>query len=142
MSLLPTDSQTRLKQNRLALWFFFVSVAAHWTCVRGQMKFAMNWYSFIFPNTALTTATFGIGRAFDNHPIKVVGCVMTVALIMMWCFVFGMMVRAFFLHQIMWPQQGEDKDEGGFKVEEHRLSREYTREGHGPDAGVRGTDAV
>ena len=35
----------------LAFWFFFVSVGAHWTCVRDKMSFAMTWYSFIFPNT-------------------------------------------------------------------------------------------
>jgi len=36
----------------LAIWFFFVSVGAHWSTVRhGKGKFAMNFYSFIFPNT-------------------------------------------------------------------------------------------
>jgi len=88
------------------------------------MRFAMNWYSFIFPNTALITATFAIGKAFDIHAIRIIGCVMTVALILMWCFVFFMMIRAVVLHHILWPQQGEDKDEGGFKVEDHKPHRD------------------
>lgn len=36
----------------LAIWFFLVSVGAHWSCLRDrQMTFAMTWYSYIFPNT-------------------------------------------------------------------------------------------
>src|SRR5581483_3823241 len=39
----------------LALWFFLVSVGAHFSCAaQGKMTFAMTWYSFVFPNTALT----------------------------------------------------------------------------------------
>jgi tellurite resistance protein TehA-like permease len=100
----------------LALWFFLVSVGAHYTCVRGKMLFAMNWFSFIFPNTALTTATFAIANAFNSPAIAIVGCVMTCLLILTWFFVVFMMFRAVYLRQILWPQKGEDKDEGGFKA--------------------------
>ncbi|KAF2871884.1 voltage-dependent anion channel-domain-containing protein [Massariosphaeria phaeospora] len=103
----------------LALWFFCVSVGAHWSCVattRGKMDFAMTWYSFVFPNTALTTATFAIGKALGaNRPIQYVGCAMAVALVVTWCFVVGMMVRAVLLRQILWPQKQEDRSEGGWK---------------------------
>ncbi|KAL9108117.1 MAG: hypothetical protein Q9227_007093 [Pyrenula ochraceoflavens] len=34
--------------------------------------------------------------------------------------VFAMMIRAIIIHQILWPQQGEDKNEGGFRVETWR----------------------
>ncbi|KAJ4354932.1 hypothetical protein N0V95_003398 [Ascochyta clinopodiicola] len=101
----------------LALWFFFVSVGAHWSCARrGKMDFAMTWYSFVFPNTALTTATFAIARALDgNSAIRYVGCTMTIALILMWIFVVVMNVRAVLIHQILWPQKQEDRTEGGWK---------------------------
>ncbi|CAO2647958.1 Nn.00g088800.m01.CDS01 [Neocucurbitaria sp. VM-36] len=101
----------------LALWFFFVSVGAHWSCAgRGKMDFAMTWYSFVFPNTALTTATFAIARALDgNKPIQYVGCAMTVALVMMWLFVVVMTVRAIMIRQILWPEKQEDRTEGGWK---------------------------
>lgn len=101
----------------LALWFFFVSVGAHWSCARrGKMDFAMTWYSFVFPNTALTTATFAIARALNgNLAIRYVGCAMTIALIMMWMFVVVMNVRAVLIHQILWPQKQEDRTEGGWK---------------------------
>lgn len=75
----------------------------------------MNWYSFVFPNTALITATFAVGKALDARPIQIVGCVMTVALVAVWVFVIGMMFRAVHHKQILWPQKGEDRDEGGFK---------------------------
>ena len=101
----------------LALWFFIVSVGAHWSCARrGKMDFAMTWYSFVFPNTALTTATFAIARALNgNQAIRYVGCAMTIALIMMWMFVVVMNIRAVIIHQILWPQKQEDRTEGGWK---------------------------
>lgn len=82
---------------------------------RGGLTFAMTWYSFVFPNTALISATFAIGKAFGSVVIQIVGCVMTCILILVWVFVFGMMIRAIVLKQILWPQKGEDRDEGGFK---------------------------
>ncbi|MCJ1339175.1 hypothetical protein MMC09_004464 [Bachmanniomyces sp. S44760] len=97
----------------LALWFFLISVGAHYSCI-GKMTFQMTWYSFVFPNTALITATFAIGKAFGSSPIQVIGCVMTCLLIVVWFMVFGCMIRAIILKRILWPQKGEDKDEGGF----------------------------
>jgi len=43
---------------------------------------------------------------------------MTVLLILMYIFVLFMMIRAIKLRQILWPQKGEDKDEGGFQIKE------------------------
>jgi hypothetical protein len=34
---------------------------------------------------------------------------------LLWFFVVGTMIRAIIIHQILWPQKGEDRDEGGFK---------------------------
>ena len=102
----------------LALWFFFVSLAANLTCLRDKhhhVPFAMTWFSFIFPQTALTSATLRIGEAFETKAIQWVGCVMTVLLVGVWIFVVGMMVRAVVLRQILWPGKGEDRTEGGFE---------------------------
>ena len=102
----------------LAFWFFFISVGAHWSCIgphRTTLTFTMTWYSYVFPNTALITSTFAIGKAFNSTTIQIIGCVMTPILIGVWVLVVGMMIRAIILKQILWPQKGEDKDEGGFK---------------------------
>lgn len=105
----------------LAFWFFFISIGAHWSCVeRHQLTFAMSWFSFVFPNTALITATFAIGKAFKARAIQIIGCVLTPILILVWIFVFIMMVRAIILKQILWPQKDEDRDEGGFVGPEKR----------------------
>jgi len=113
----------------LALWFFFVSVGAHWSCVgHERMTFGLTWFSFVFPNTALITATFAVGKAFDSKAIQIVGCVMTPILIFVWFLVFGMMIRAIILKQILWPQKGEDKDEGGFKGPEKRSELKNRRD--------------
>lgn len=115
----------------LAFWFFLISVGAHWSCVgRDKMTFAMTWYSFVFPNTALITATFAIGKAFNAKAIQILGCVMTPLLIITWLYVVVMMIRAIYLKQILWPQKGEDRDEGGFQGPERKpsaLEREITR---------------
>jgi tellurite resistance protein TehA-like permease len=51
----------------LAVWLFLVSVGAHYSCAtRGKLDFAMTWYSFVFPNTALTTSTFAISYALHG----------------------------------------------------------------------------
>ncbi len=101
----------------LACWFFFISVGAHWSTVEHhKMVFTMTWYSYVFPNTALVTSTFAIGKAFNSRTIQIIGCVMTPILVLTWLLVFGMMIRAVMLKQILWPQKGEDKDEGGFKA--------------------------
>lgn len=115
----------------LAIWLFLVSVGAHYTCVRkGRLDFAMTWYSFVFPNTALTTSTFAISYALHGNlteaedfragarPFQILGCIMTVALVMLWFFVFGMMIRAVIMKQILWPQKQEDRDEGGWGKDE------------------------
>ncbi|RAK98018.1 putative C4-dicarboxylate transporter/malic acid transport protein [Aspergillus ibericus CBS 121593] len=101
----------------LAIFFFFIASFAHWSVIGpGRMVFSMAWFSFVFPNTALITATFAIGNAFSCKPISVIGCAMVIPLLLMYVFVFYMMVRAIVHRQILWPQKGEDKDEGGFQI--------------------------
>ncbi|KAL9025454.1 MAG: hypothetical protein Q9196_005726 [Gyalolechia fulgens] len=114
----------------LAFWFFLVSVGAHWSCARaeGGFTFGMTWFSFIFPNTALITATFAVGKAFQSRGIQITGCVMTVFLLIAWFIVVGMMIRAIKLKQILWPQTGEDKDEGGFKAPATLERRETSKQ--------------
>jgi len=121
----------------LALWFFFVSVGAHWSCARrGKMDFAMTWYSFVFPNTALTTSTFAIARALNgNKPIEYIGCAMTIALIMMWVFVITMNVRAVIIKQILWPEKQEDRTEGGWKQQSAEEQQRRQRERDLADGG-------
>ena len=100
----------------LAFWFFLVSFGAHWNCVqKGRMTFAMTFYSYVFPQTALTTATFAIGKALDSRPIRIFGCALAILVVMIWFSVFTLMIRAVIKKDILWPQRQEDKDEGGWK---------------------------
>ncbi|KAL4994800.1 voltage-dependent anion channel-domain-containing protein [Aspergillus recurvatus] len=105
----------------LAIFFFFIASFAHLSAIGpGRMIFTMGWFSFVFPNTALITSTFAVGNAFSCKPILIIGCVMVVPLVLMWIFVVYMMIRAIILRHILWPQKGEDKDEGGFEINEIR----------------------
>lgn len=112
----------------LAIWFFFISLLANVVCFRkgGHMPFAMTWFSFIFPQTALTTATFRVANAFDLFPLKVVGCVMTVILILVWFLVVYRMIHAIITKQILWPEKGEDKTEGGFSMPNDQVEKVRT----------------
>ena len=85
---------------------------------RPHISFSMTFFSFVFPNTALVTATFAIGKAFDTTAIKILGCVMTCLLILTWILVVIGMIRAIKNRVILWPEQGEDRDEGGFKMDD------------------------
>jgi tellurite resistance protein TehA-like permease len=108
----------------LALWFFFISVGAHRSCVgRGKMVFAMTWYSYVFPNTALVTSTFVIGKAFKCEPIQILGRIKTPMLICVWFSVVSMMIRAIILKQVLWPQKGEDRERRGLQgAKAHKAS--------------------
>nr|POE50720.1 malic acid transport protein [Quercus suber] len=113
----------------LAFWFFFVSVGAHWSVIKnGGATFSMTFYSYIFPNTALTTATFAIGKALSNKPINIVGCVMSGLLVLTWLIVFSMMIRAVFLKDILWPEKQEDREEGGWKGSDDSDDNEKSRD--------------
>lgn len=63
-----------------------------------------------------------MGLALNNRPIQIVGCIFMVLLLIVWAFVFGMMIRAVRLKQILWPQKQEDKDEGRWVFESDRSS--------------------
>ena len=98
------------------MWFFVVSVGAHYTCIgHGGLSFAMTWYSFVFPNTAMVTSTFAIGRAFDSLVVEIIGCVFAGIVVAAWFIVFGMNIRAIIRKDLLWPQKGEDRCEGGFE---------------------------
>ncbi|KXT18037.1 hypothetical protein AC579_4572 [Pseudocercospora musae] len=100
----------------LAMWFFLVSAGAHWSCVRDRrMTFAMTFYSYVFPNTALATATFAIAKALDSRVIRILGCAFTIILVCIWLWVFVMMIRAVKHKDVLWPQKQEDREEGGWK---------------------------
>ncbi|KUJ06588.1 uncharacterized protein LY89DRAFT_406347 [Mollisia scopiformis] len=92
----------------LCLWFFLVSIGAHWQVMQPRhpehhIRFDMTWFSFVFPNTALVTATQALGKSLDSNGLKIFGTVMAVILVGVWLFVFGMMIRAFYLRRLLWP---------------------------------------
>ena len=51
----------------------------------------------------MITATQAIGKALDSTPIKILGTVLSVMLVVVWIFVFGMMIRALVLRRLLWP---------------------------------------
>jgi len=88
----------------------------------------MNWYSFIFPQTGLTTATFAVAKALnDNTGFRILGCIFTVALVIVWFLVFGMMIRAIVRKDILWPQKQEDREESDWTLQRKKSSSRRPR---------------
>lgn len=88
--------------------FFIVSVGSFWKYARpehSKATFQMTFFSFVFPNTALVTATFQIGKTFGCKPIEIVGCVMAGLLIVVWALIFGMMIRCIWKRELLWPKE-------------------------------------
>lgn len=90
----------------LSMWFFIVSVGSLWKYVRpeSKMPFQMTWWSFVFPNTALVTATTALGKALQNNGLQIFGCVFAACLIVIWFVVFVTMIRCLYKRELLWPK--------------------------------------
>ncbi|KAK7948665.1 uncharacterized protein PG986_009551 [Apiospora aurea] len=93
----------------LSKWFFVVSVGSLHKYLRKEhtMPFQMTWWSFVFPNTALVTATSALAKAFDNTGLKIYSCVMAAMLIFVWGLVLIRMMKALWRHELLWPKEVE-----------------------------------
>ncbi|EAA26724.3 hypothetical protein GE21DRAFT_3233 [Neurospora crassa] len=96
----------------LSCWFFLVSVGSLWKYLRPERKsklqFQMTWFSFVFPNTALVTATEQLGKAFESDGLKILGCVLTGCIIVVWIVVFWRMLECIWRRELLWPKEAED----------------------------------
>lgn len=91
----------------LSLWFFTISVGSLHKYLRRRraaIPFRMTWWSFVFPNTALVTATFALGKALDSEGLRIFGCVMAALLILVWMWVFGVMLWCLWTRDLLWPK--------------------------------------
>jgi tellurite resistance protein TehA-like permease len=71
------------------------------------MPFQMTWWSFVFPNTALVTATVALAKALDSNGLRIYGCVMAAALVLVWLMIFARMIRCLWTRQLLWPKDLE-----------------------------------
>jgi len=109
---LREDVWAKLTVHSVTLFFFLVSFGAHWDSPRtkSRLKFTLSWYAFIFPNTALTTATFAISTALeDNRGFAILGCVMACLVVGMWIIVFVMTIQCVISGELLKPDEKEDK---------------------------------
>ncbi|KAF4436766.1 Malic acid transport [Fusarium acutatum] len=90
----------------LAMWFFIVCVGALWkySLSGHHLPFQMTWWSFVFPNTALVTATSVMGKIFDSNGLHIFASVMTVAIIIVWALIFIRMCWSLKSRKLLWPK--------------------------------------
>ncbi|KAK4202626.1 putative transporter [Triangularia verruculosa] len=97
----------------LSIWFFLVSVGSLWKYVRPEkkenFKFQMTWFSFVFPNTALVTATESIGMALGSEGLKIFGCVLAGGIVIVWGLVVARMIVCLWRRELLWPKDGEGR---------------------------------
>ncbi|KAF4485691.1 Malic acid transport [Fusarium agapanthi] len=93
----------------LAMWFFIVCVGALWkySLSGHHLPFQMTWWSFVFPNTALVTATSVMGKIFDSNGLHVFASVMTVGIIIVWALIFTRMCWSLKSRKLLWPKDGK-----------------------------------
>ncbi|KAK7211615.1 hypothetical protein V2G26_018793 [Clonostachys chloroleuca] len=91
----------------LCIWFFLVSLGSLWKYVRtgSSIPFQMTWWSFVFPNTALVTATQTMSKVFDSQGIHICACVLTVVLVIVWVGVFITMLHYLRTKKLLYPKQ-------------------------------------
>ncbi|KAI1652011.1 voltage-dependent anion channel-domain-containing protein [Daldinia loculata] len=95
----------------LSVWFFLVSVGSLLKYVRPERKmpFQMTWWSFVFPNTALVTATLALAAALGSTGLRITGCAMAAVLIVVWALVFISMLRCLWNRELLWPKELESE---------------------------------
>lgn len=93
----------------LSLWFFIVSVGSLWKYFKPsrRLPFHITWFSFVFPNTALVTATFSLGTAFKSDGLKIFGCVLVAALVVVWLMVLTCGIRSLRNRKLLWPKDDD-----------------------------------
>lgn len=91
-----------------AIWFFTLSVFGQWRLLRDRghgIKFDVTFFAYVFPNSALVSATHMVGHAFGNNVIEILGTVLGVILIGVWCVVFSKTIWAVWKRKLLWPTE-------------------------------------
>ena len=57
----------------------------------------------MFPNTALVTATLALAKALNSSGLRIYGCVMAAALVLVWLVIFANMIRCLWTRELLWP---------------------------------------
>jgi len=106
------------------MFWLLVSIGAHLQhLVHNRFKFSLSWYSFIFPNTALTTATFAVATALDhNRGFAILGCIFTCMLVVVWLLVFGLTLVELGTGRLLDPPVDEPKSHGRTSSKSWRLN--------------------
>ncbi|ORY05049.1 voltage-dependent anion channel-domain-containing protein [Clohesyomyces aquaticus] len=93
----------------LAMWFFMIALVA---VLHSRPKyFHLGWWAMVFPNTGFVIATISIGNSLQNEALLFAGNGLTIAIVIMWCFVLYHNIRAVLVADIMYPGRDEDVED-------------------------------
>jgi tellurite resistance protein TehA-like permease len=124
----------------VAAWFSALSTLSVLRATRNGMRFALQWWAFVFPNAGLAIATIQIGNVLDSKGIKGVGAGITVILVPLWfmCAIFH--IRELWNHELLAPGKDQGVDDVNRKHDEkqeiHEEKKEERREGRRKRFGI------
>lgn len=94
-----------------ALSFWWFGIAAMAVVMAPPKYFHLGWWAAVFPNVGFTLATIALGNAMRCDAILGVATGMSVALVVVYLFVFYHQVRAVLVRDIMSPGKDEDVED-------------------------------
>ena len=86
----------------IAIWFSALSTVSIIRDIK-HMKFALQWWAFVFPNAGLALATIQIGNTLDSEGIKIVGSIITVILVPLWLLCAVLHIYSIWNHDLLVP---------------------------------------
>jgi tellurite resistance protein TehA-like permease len=93
----------------LSFWWF--GIAAMAVMMAPPKYFHLGWWAAVFPNVGFTLATIALGNSMRCDAILGVATGMSVALVIVYLFVFYHQVRAVLVRDIMSPGRDEDVED-------------------------------
>lgn len=94
----------------LSLWWFGIAVVS--VALSPPQYFHLNWWAMAFPNTGFILATIAIGNELQHEGIRWFASVLSILLVLTYCFVLFSLVRAVVIQDIMYPWRDEDVLDG------------------------------
>ncbi|KAH0282183.1 malic acid transporter, partial [Aureobasidium sp. EXF-3399] len=93
----------------IGFWWFCIALIS---TVQGcrKMRFTLNWWAMVFPNTGFTISVIDIGNQLESQGIQWVGSIMSILIFIMWLFVICSHANAVRSGRIM--MHGQDEDVG------------------------------
>ncbi|KAK7525238.1 voltage-dependent anion channel [Phyllosticta citriasiana] len=95
----------------LAAWFFLFAATATLLTLSARPSYRHSWWAMVFPNVGFAVATAEVARELQSAAIAWVASAITLVVVVAWLALAGLVVRAVWKGEVLWPGRDEDVDE-------------------------------